>query len=239
MRSFLLLLTAFLSLPVLIACNKQNSHTMVPVVQNSADTIKNMLALGDSYTIGQSVPDTDRYPVQTASILKTKGVFFNLPEIIAITGWTTANLLNKLSTSPPVRQSYDIVTLLIGVNNQFQGLSQDVYHTEFTLLINKAILYAGNRKNHVIVLSIPDWGVTPFAISGHYDQQLIARQIDSFNVINHDVSVQAGVNYINITGDSRMAANDLSLIANEGLHFSGKEYHIWAMKLEAIIRAVL
>lgn len=239
MRFFLFILTGFISLHLLLACNKQSINTPVPGVQNGVDTFKNMLALGDSYTIGEAVSDTDRYPVQTTSILRSKGIFFNSPEIIAITGWTTANLLHKLTVSPPVRPSYDIVTLLIGVNNQFQGLSQDTYRTEFTQLINKAIQYACNRSSHVIVLSIPDWGVTPYAIGGLYNQQLIARQIDSFNVINKDVSVQAGVNYIDITGDSRMAANDLSLIAYDGLHFSGKEYRIWAMKLEAVVRMVL
>ena len=127
------------------------------------DTIhKSYLALGDSYTIGESVADTERFPVQTVKLLREHNIDISNPDIIAITGWTTTNLLNALNNNPP-KKTYSVVTLLIGVNNQYQGKSLDEYKIEFTKLMNMAVSYAGNIKSHVFVLSIPDYSVTPFA----------------------------------------------------------------------------
>jgi lysophospholipase L1-like esterase len=199
--------------------------------------------LGDSYTIGQSVPPSDRYPAQTVTLLQQDHLNVGTPEIIATTGWTTTDLLNALAATPPTltrsipAQPYGIVTLLIGVNNQYQGRSQSEYRDQFTQLLRRTIVLAGNRPSHVIVLSIPDYSVTPFAHGRNTD--LIAAQIDSFNVINTQLSMDAKVHYLDITGESRKAATDDSLIASDGLHFSGKEYAAWAQKLAPLIKEIL
>jgi lysophospholipase L1-like esterase len=195
------------------------------------------LALGDSYTIAQSVPSTESYPAQTVNILSAENIHFSTPEIIARTGWTTTDLLNKIKSSPPQRSSYDIVTLLIGVNNQYQHLSEDQYKTEFTTLLNKAMQFANNNKKRVIVLSIPDYSVTLFAQGS--DTAYIAQQINLFNQINRTISFQAGVNYLDITAYTRMGANDRTLIAYDGLHPAGKEYEIWSQDLAALIKTIL
>ena len=139
---------------------------MPPVADTShpsKDTsTKTYLALGDSYTIGESVPDYERFPVQTVTYLRAKNISIKDADIIAVTGWTTGNLLNALNNNPP-KNNYSFVTLLIGVNNQYQGRTLDEYKTEFTELLNRSIAYAGNNKQHVFVLSIPDYSVTPFA----------------------------------------------------------------------------
>ena len=198
---------------------------------------KSFLALGDSYTIGEAVLFSEKFPVQTVQYLRQQGINFSEPEIIAKTGWTTANLLNALADAAPSKKSYDIVTLLIGVNNQYQHQSQQQYAEEFLILLNKAIQYAGNNKKRVIVLSIPDYSVTPFA-SGT-DKALIAREIDAFNTINKAIAEQAGVNYLDITGYTRMAVADATLLATDGLHPSGLEYKIWSDTLLPVIKVAL
>lgn len=195
------------------------------------------LALGDSYTIGQSVLVDERFPMQTVKNLTALSANFLIPEIIARTGWTTANLINALSATPPKRQTYDAVSLLIGVNNQYQRLSQDQYSTEFAALLKTAIGYAGNNAKRVVVLSIPDYSVTPFASGSN--KALIASQIDSFNTINLNIALQNGVHYLNITTSTREAATDASLVATDGLHPSGKEYKKWADLLAPMIKSAL
>ena len=210
--------------------------TSVIVLPNTT-TGKTYLALGDSYTIGQSVVESEQFPVQAATQLTSLNIKFSTPEIIAQTGWTTSNLLSRLSTSAPSKPSYDIVSLLIGVNNQYQHRTQDEYRQQFETLLIKSIQYAGNRKERVFVLSIPDYSVTPFASNS--DTAFIARQIDSFNVINKQIALQYNVNYLNITGFTRMAATNTSLIAGDGLHPSGIEYRVWADNLVPMIRSAL
>jgi lysophospholipase L1-like esterase len=202
-----------------------------------ADTIpRRYLALGDSYTIGQSVADSLRYPVQAVKLLRKDSVNAQPPLIVAVTGWTTTDLLNRLNSSPP-GTDYDWVTLLIGVNNQYRGWSQAQYRTEFTQLLQKSIVYAGNRNYRVTVLSIPDYSVTPFAAG--LDRGLIARQIDSFNAINKQVTQSFGAKYVDVTPSSRQAATDPSLIATDSLHFSGKEYAKWAAQLAPVLKQAL
>jgi lysophospholipase L1-like esterase len=197
------------------------------------------LALGDSYTIGESVDAADRYPAQAVSLLnKTDHLPCRDPEIIALTGWTTGNLLEALdavSMEKPI-STYRIVSLLIGVNNQFQGRTQSEYREQFAQLLEKSIGLAGNRPSHVIVLSIPDYSVTPFGRSR--DTAFIAAQIDSFNVINHDLALAYKVNYIDVTAESRKAASDPTLIAGDGLHFSAKEYGYWARMMEPVMKEI-
>lgn len=235
------------------ACKKQTAVKVIPPVP-PRDTViippptppandttiltqNNYLALGDSYTIGQSVAVAERFPVQTVEKLKTLSVTFNNPEIIAQTGWTTGNLLNSIASNPPLRNNYDVVSLLIGVNNQYQRQSQLQYTNEFTILLNKAILYANNKPKRVFVLSIPDYSVTPFASGSN--QMLIANQIDSFNTINKQITQLLGAHYLYITNSTRQAAIDRTLIATDGLHPSGKEYKKWADSLAPMIKRAL
>lgn len=216
-------------------CQKSSQLLAGPV--HTAPSLR-MLALGDSYTIGESVPDTDRYPVQTVQKLCTEsGICLARPEIIATTGWTTANLLNALSEAKP-EGPYAAVTLLIGVNNQYQGRSQSEYKAQLAELLQQAITLTGNKPSHVLVLSIPDYSVTPFGQSTPAPLR-IAAQIDSFNLINRQLSADYGVQWLDITTASRKAAGDRSLIARDGLHFSGKEYEIWAGLMEPIVKNMI
>ncbi len=182
------------------------------------------LALGDSYTIGESVAENERWPNQLAALLSEKNIQTEVT-IIARTGWTTSELWQGIQADPP-RGRYDLVSLLIGVNNQYRGYDLDTYRDEFRFLLEKAIEYAGGKPEHVILLSIPDWGAMPFA-SGR-DRDEIANDIDAFNLINLDESKKMGVNYINVTLASREALNDPDLVAGDGLHPSGKMYAKWA-----------
>jgi lysophospholipase L1-like esterase len=198
------------------------------------------LALGDSYTIGESVDAADRYPAQAVSLLnKADHLPCQNPDIIAVTGWTTGNLLEALDAVCKEKPAltYRIVSLLIGVNNQFQGRPQSEYREQFAKLLEKSIVLAGNRPSHVIVLSIPDYSVTPFGRSR--DTAFIAAQIDSFNEINHDLALAYKVNYIDVTTESRKAARDPTLIAGDGLHFSAKEYGYWARIMEPVLKGIL
>lgn len=183
-----------------------------------------ILALGDSYTIGEGVAENERWPNQLAVLLSEKNIQTDVT-IIARTGWTTSELWQGIQADPP-RGRYDLVSLLIGVNNQYRGYDLDTYRDEFRFLLEKAIEYAGGKPEHVILLSIPDWGATPFA-SGR-DRDEIANDIDAFNLINLDESKKMGVNYINVTLASREALNDPDLVAGDGLHPSGKMYAKWA-----------
>lgn len=191
---------------------------------------KTYLALGDSYTIGQSVLAAERFPEQTAQLVRAQNIKLNEPKIIATTGWTTRNLIDALNSDPP-QNNYDVVTLLIGVNNQYQGRGIEEYKMEFTILLNRAIQYAGNKPGHVFVLSIPDYSVTPFAAGS--DRAKIAAEIDQFNAANKMISLQLGAHYLDITAVSREA--DPTLIAGDGLHPSGKQYKRWADLLSPLI----
>ncbi|MVN90276.1 SGNH/GDSL hydrolase family protein [Mucilaginibacter aquatilis] len=186
------------------------------------------LALGDSYTIGEAVPAEASFPYQLAAGLTKQQIKTAAPTIIARTGWTTDELIAAIKQRS-LTQKFDIVTLLIGVNNQYRGYNIDTYRTEFVQLLNTALAYAGGNKRHVFVVSIPDWGVTPFA-QGR-DRSQIAREIDQYNAINKEETLKAGVSYTDITPGSRNAATDAALVATDGLHPSGKMYSEWVAKL--------
>ncbi len=234
--SFLLLISVALQL-LASGCSKEKIVYRAPVIPVDTTTrAKTYLALGDSYTIGQSVAADQRFAFYAVRQLIGQNVQMTQAEIIATTGWTTGNLLNTLNNNPPAK-TYDFVTLLIGVNNQYQGRSTDEYRIQFTDLLNRAITYAGGRRSRVFVLSIPDYSVTPFARNS--DTARISREIDVFNSIKRDITNQSGVSYIDITPISRQALNDPALTATDGLHPSGKQYEKWALLLSPVMKASL
>ena len=220
----------FISLIVLttLSCNNEvknhaiNANTSNKMEQEH-DSLK-YLALGDSYTIGESVETTLRYPVQIADSLKKRGYLVEPPEIIAVTGWTTSDLKAGIKAADP-KGPYDLVSLLIGVNNQYRGMDINIYRTEFGELLDQSIHFAGNDTGRVIVLSIPDWGVTRFA-SGR-DREKIAREIDQYNAINKEITLSRGIVWLDVTAISRLAEQDETLIAGDGLHPSGRMYTEW------------
>jgi lysophospholipase L1-like esterase len=187
---------------------------------------RSYLALGDSYTIGESVDASERFPMHLARELGLAE-----PRIIAKTGWTTDEL-NAAIDAANVTGTYDFVTLLIGVNNQYRGRSLGEYRTQFTGLLQRAIGFAGGDASKVVVVSIPDWGVTPFA-EGR-DRAKIAREIDDFNAVNREEARRAGAKWVDITGISR--GTDSALVARDGLHPSGRQYAAWAKAIAAEVR---
>jgi len=208
---------------------------------NSPGTKKyHYLALGDSYTIGEMVPPAESFPAQTAAMMKAGSVDFIPPRIIARTGWTTDELeagIIAAERAEPLLAYYDFVSLLIGVNNQYRGRSVDNYKPEFENLLKKAIRLANNRPERVVVLSIPDWGVTPFA--GGRDRAQIAAAIDAYNAANKEIAFRYNVHYIDITPWTREAATDPSLLSADGLHPSGKEYRRWAESIAQYFKTKL
>ncbi|WAC41510.1 SGNH/GDSL hydrolase family protein [Pedobacter sp. SL55] len=184
------------------------------------------LALGDSYTIGEAVEPSESFPYQLVELLKAKAIQFENPKVIAKTGWTTDELRHAIQQEQ-ITETFDLVTLLIGVNNQYRGYSQDTYRKEFTELLATAISFAGGDKNKVYVISIPDWGVTEFAKNSGRDLKTISKEIDAFNEINRQETEASHVTYVDITPISRQAVKKPNLIAGDGLHPSGKMYAEW------------
>lgn len=218
-----------------------NGQTVIPPTNNTkrAMTVTNgftYLALGDSYTIGESVPQDKSFPYQLSSLLAVDSVQITTPDIIAVTGWTTDNLINAISASSIKTKTYDVVTLLIGVNDQYQGLTQTNYREKFAQVLATAISFAKGDACRVFVLSIPDWGVTPYA---NGQDAIIGPQIDQFNAINKDESNKAGVHYLDITPISKQAETDPLLVAGDGLHPSAKMYGLWMAQLEPMVKARL
>jgi lysophospholipase L1-like esterase len=191
------------------------------------------LALGDSYTIGESIPVHKSFPYQSVSLLRKAGYDVVAPEIIAKTGWTTDELDNAVSDYELLTK-YDFVTLLIGVNNQYRQRDIIEYKEQFESLLKKCIGFAGGKAEHVVVLSIPDYGVTPFATNK--DAEQIRKEIDEYNALNKVISIQYKVHYLDITESSRKAKSSMELIASDGLHPSEKEYAKWAKKIVSLIK---
>ncbi len=199
-----------------------------------------MLCLGDSYTIGESVAENERFAEQAVQQLQQSGIIFKKPEIIAKTGWTTDELATAIEERG-LKQKFDFVTLLIGVNNQYRGRDIPNYRAEFKGLLQTAIQYTGGNSKHVIVISIPDWGATPFVSQDpkHRSAEQIAAEIDEFNRVGKEEALKAHTHFINITPYSRKATSDLSLVANDGLHPSGKMYLHWATELSNLITKIV
>lgn len=188
------------------------------------------LALGDSYTIGESVPLESSFPYQLSASLRCSGLDIVAPVIIAKTGWTTSELQSAIKTAD-LKEKFDLVTLLIGVNNQYRGESLVVYREEFRALLQTAIDFANDRETGVFVVSIPDWGITPYGLNSGRDYQTIGIEVDEFNAVNKEETLAAGVNYTDITPASRRAFSDLELVAADGLHYSEKMHAEWAASL--------
>jgi len=191
-----------------------------------------LLCLGDSYTIGEAVLPEERFSFQTVELLKKQEILFAEPEIIAQTGWTTDELASAIAASD-LQRTFDFVTLLIGVNNQYRQRAIANYKEEFLSLLQTAIAFADNKKERVAVISIPDWGATPFVAQDTHkrSREAIANEIDEFNAAQESICKEAGIHFINITPTSRNAKEDRALIAEDGLHPSGKMYGEWAEKV--------
>jgi len=206
--------------------------TSKPGIMRSTHTL---LCLGDSYTIGESVLPAENFPNQTVSLLRKDGYTFEAPEIVAKTGWTTDELKAAIDKHS-FKDSYDFVTLLIGVNNQYRGRTVEDYKPGFESLLKHAIQFANGKAEHVIVLSIPDWSVTPFA--GDRDTKQISSEIDNYNSVNKAIAERYKVGYIDITPASR-EVSDRSLIGSDGLHPSAKGYAKWSESLSLLIKSII
>jgi lysophospholipase L1-like esterase len=195
------------------------------------------LALGDSYTIGEGVEDHERWPLQLAAALRARGVAVTQPHIIARSGWTTDELIEALEyerSQGQLREAYGLVSLQIGVNNQYRDRPLDEFATQFAYLLAAAIRLAGNRPEHVLAASIPDWGVTPYGVASGRDRALIASQVDAFNLAAADECAKRQVAFVDVTGLSRDPALAHALVA-DGLHPSGEMYARWVERFAAAI----
>jgi len=188
------------------------------------------LALGDSYTIGEAVAESERWPNQLVKALEEKNIFYQQPRIIATTGWRTDNLMEAIDAAG-LKNEYALVSLLIGVNNQYQGKPLEQYKMEFTVLLNRAVQLAAGKKENVFVVSIPDYGFTPF---GEAKQADISPAIDAFNEANRSITAQHGIRYVNITDISRQGLLLPAYVAPDQLHPSGAMYKKWVERLVEI-----
>jgi lysophospholipase L1-like esterase len=189
------------------------------------ETRPRFLALGDSYTIGEGVPPAERWPEQLVRLLALRGIRFAPPQIIATTGWTTDELQAGIDAAS-LRSPYDLVSLLVGVNNQYRGRGLDEYRDQFRTLLARAVGFAAGVPGRVLVLSIPDWGVTPFA-EGR-DRARIAAEIERFNLVNREEAERVGARRVDVVPVSRLAAGAPHLTAADGLHPAGPMHALWA-----------
>ena len=193
------------------------------------------LALGDSYTIGEAVPAVARWPAVLVKRLRLAGVVIDDPHIVAVTGWTTDELAHGMDEAG-LAASYDLVTLQVGVNNQYRGRGANDYREQFNGLLVRAAALAGGRSERVIVVSIPDWGVTRFAREQDRDPAGIASEVDAFNAIAREQAGRAGAHFVDITPISRRHPD---LLADDGLHPSAAQYALWLTAIVPIVCAAL
>jgi lysophospholipase L1-like esterase len=196
------------------------------------------LALGDSYSIGEGVAADGRWPAQLAGTLRARGIPLADPEILATTGWTTDELsaaMDGHAFKPP----YDLVSLLIGVNNQYRGRDLDDFRAEFRALLERAVALAGGRPDRVLVVSIPDWGVTRFAARSGRDLEQVAREIDAFNAVKREEADAQSVAFVDITGISRVAGDEAAMLAEDGLHPSAAQYARWTAAIAPVAERLL
>lgn len=220
---------------LILSCSStETQNSITPDNMNLNNPKRTFLALGDSYTIGEDVEEKDRWSMQLIDLLKTD-FNFTKHDIVARTGWTTSELTQAIEARK-LNEQYDMVSLLIGVNNQYRGQSLDNYRVEFKKLLNISIKFAKNDAKKVIVLSIPDWGKTPFARG--QDTQKIASEINMFNNVAKEECKKANIVFIDITEITRKNA-DASMFANDGLHYAGKMHRLWAMETLGIVSEIL
>ncbi len=197
------------------------------------------LALGDSYTIGEGIASADRWPVRLTLALRGEGVPLEFPRTLATTGWTTDELSAAMDRATPPLGVYEFVSLLVGVNNQYRGRSAADYRGEFLGLLQRAIALAGDRAARVMVLSIPDWGVTPFAERDARDAATIASELDAYNAVAAELCEAHGVAFVDITGISREHGGDPSMLVEDGLHPSAAMYGLWVRQALPVARGLL
>lgn len=230
-----------ISTALLLACSINEEPITEYKMENAGivDSTKkeySYLALGDSYTIGESVAENERFPVQLSARIETSGIPIKPAIIVAQTGWTT-NELSAAIKQQKITGTFDIISLLIGVNNQYRGRDTDEYRLQLQDLLKTSIRYAGGNPKNLIVISIPDYGVTPFAKNRNPEK--IAQEIDKFNKIKKEETQKVGANFIDITGISRRAKNQNNLLANDGLHPSGEMYRLWVKKIFPTVEQIL
>ena len=196
------------------------------------------LALGDSYTIGEGVAEDGRWPAVLARALRAEGVALEDPRIIATTGWTTDELAAAIDAAEPLGE-WDFVSLLLGVNNQYRGRSLENYREEFTTLLQRAIDFARGRAERVLVLAIPDWGVTPFGTASGRDVAQIARELDAFNATAAAICAAHGVAFVDIAPVARVRCAEAAMLAEDGLHPSAAMYALWAAQALPVARRLL
>jgi len=236
----------FLTIIIILSCSNENhlndkdqnefisnnQEALIDISDNTNQSLTesnnlSFLALGDSYTIGESVSQDQRWPNQMVDIALNQDVFFDQPNIIAKTGWRTEQLIDTLNKIN-FNKKFDYVSLMIGVNNQYSLKPIDIFRSDLIKLLDMSIGYSIKRDN-VVLISIPDWGVTPFAEG--YDRNIIKEDIDQFNSVIKDIANTNNILYVDVTEISRRAMIEKDLIANDSLHPSGKMYKEWAEKI--------
>ena len=214
----------YLFLLILVgSCSSNEPAVYMPVLEEPEAF--RYLALGDSYTIGERVAEAERFPAQLVTRINEKGIKMAPPEIIAKTGWRTDNLQGAIEAAA-LQDTFDLVSLLIGVNDQYQGIDIAGYDEAFAALLEIAIQKVGGNNNRVFVLSIPDYAFTPFGES-RPNATVISQEIDAYNAINKSITINQGIAYFDITPISRKGLDDSTLVAADGLHPSGKMYGQW------------
>lgn len=196
------------------------------------------LALGDSYTIGEGVDERDRWPSQLAAALRDEGIALADPRIIATTGWTTDELASAMDAAEPLGD-WDFVSLSIGVNDQYRDRDVEGYRREFEALLRRAIGLAHGRPDRVLVLSIPDWGVTPFARESGRDPARIARELDAYNATAQAICLHHGVAFVDVTAASRAHGGEGAMLVGDGLHPSRAMYALWTQAALPVARDLL
>jgi len=196
------------------------------------------LALGDSYTIGEGVSDSGRYSSQLIAKLNSETDKWSAPKVIARTGWTVDELAQGIARDEIEGETFDLVTLLIGVNNQYRGRPVENFKKEFEVMVISAISFAGEKSNHVVVISIPDWGITPFAKAKDMDESKVTREINTYNLACKTISEKHEVAYIDINEAYQEVGDQIEMLAADGLHPSAQMYGIWTKKLFAHVKSM-
>lgn len=234
MDSYKTLIKLFIVFTLISGCTDRGTKTNLP--SNSSQNSFSYLALGDSYTIGESVLENERWPVQLADSLSFSGIKVSAPTIVAKTGWTTDELKTGIA-QVELDSTYDLVSLLIGVNNQYRGYDINIYKTEFQELLEQAISFAGGDTSRVFVVSIPNYGVTPFGIQK--GEEKIRTELLRYDAIAEQISSGYGIPFVNITPISEGAKTNADLIAEDELHPSGKMYSQWTSKILPVATSLL